>query len=43
VFLKFLKNADDEIQAALTKYDGKQWLVSKDLKQFRWPKGATLR
>jgi hypothetical protein len=42
VFLKFLRNQEEEIGAALAKFDGEQWLVSKDLKRFRWPKSATL-
>jgi len=42
VFLKFLRNRDEEIEAALAKFDGKQWFVSKDLKRFHWSKSATL-
>jgi hypothetical protein len=42
VFLKFLRNRDEQLEAALAKFDGKQWLLSKDLKRFHWPKSATL-
>lgn len=41
VFLKFLKNSDDQIDAALTKYDGERWHVAQESKKFRWPKPAT--
>lgn len=42
VFLKFLRNDDSEFDAALTKYDGEQWLIAKESRRFHWPKPVTL-
>jgi hypothetical protein len=41
-FLRFMNNDDENIDAALTRFDGAQWLVAKELKQLRWPKPAAL-
>jgi len=38
VFLKFLKNQEERLDARLTKFDGDRWLVSTATKPLRWPK-----
>jgi hypothetical protein len=42
LFLRFLRNDDDMIDAVLTKFDGEKWLVAKEFKRLRWPKPAVL-
>jgi hypothetical protein len=41
-FLRFLKNDDQTIDAALTQFDGDKWLIAKELKRLHWPKPAAL-
>ena len=42
LFLNCLLDDEEHIDAALTKFDGEKWLVSKELKRIRWPKPANL-
>lgn len=41
-FLRFLRNDDENIDAAVTRFDGTRWLVAKEPKRLRWPKPAAL-
>lgn len=42
LFLRFLQNDEENIDAALTKFDGEKWLIAKEMRRLRWPKPAGL-